>query len=91
MTHTKGPWVISKHGSLDGANGEDVGISGLGITIQHYEDKTGEANAQLIHAAPDMLEALKALEGVAKFGGRMSILGELENARAAIAKAEGKS
>ena len=36
----------------------------------------------------DLLEALTALEGVAKFGG-LPIQGELEDARAAIAKARG--
>ena len=57
--YTKGPWVISKHGRLQGANGRDVGVSGMGITIQHYEDIEGEANAHLIAAAPMMYEALK--------------------------------
>lgn len=44
-----------------------------------------EANARLIAAAPDLLEALKAVVAVA---GRGTV--EFDRARAAIAKAEGK-
>ena len=56
--------------------------------------ENGEANARLIAAAPDLIEALQAIlsEVDARFLDRQDpLLVQAENARAAIAKAEGRS
>jgi hypothetical protein len=86
--HTKGPWKLRT-----AANG-DCGISaeGTGVFVEAFAEirHSGEnareealANARLISAAPDLLAALKH-----------SIIEPsewVEEARAAIAKAEGRS
>jgi hypothetical protein len=64
MTHTPGPWEIEQIGVATTINGNG------GIVAEVYSD-TGnqqeeDANARLIAAAPDMLEALKALEEVSQ-------------------------
>lgn len=86
---TKGPWVKSKHGRLEGADGQAIAISGLSVTIQHYDDGEGIANANLIAAAPDMYEALKRVQ--TSIGGTVceQDLAILDYCRAALAKAEG--
>ena len=95
--HTKGPWAISKHGRLEGADGGDIGISGLGITIQHYDDREGAANARLIAAAPDMYEALSGVLHAVDIGlinirpQDREVFGQLlTEVNAAISKAEWK-
>lgn len=50
------------------------------------EDEADAKRFRLIAAAPDLLAALVALESVVKYAG-LPIQGELEDARAAIAKA----
>jgi hypothetical protein len=90
MSHTPGPWTITRgtkeRGSLargihrpDGAT--VVRFNGLGRPAS----REGEANAHLIAAAPDLLEALKALQ---RAGGMWPDLAP--QVLAAIAKAEGK-
>ncbi len=54
-----------------------------------YGRKTDEANARLIAAAPDLLEACKALVELVKEGGDC-LVPEIVNGETAIAKAEGK-
>jgi hypothetical protein len=84
--HTDGPWHITKENTaqhfftfIKVRDAHDGVIAGM-----HVND---EANARLIAAAPDLLAALKKVltmtEGVAPLGS----FGE--QARAAIAKAEG--
>ena len=93
--HTEGPWVIV-------ARGTDMNPSWTVGTFDAYVAGTlggnDEANAHLIAAAPELLEALKALVGLANetidgLGHRYSFdynspLGK--QARAALAKAEGR-
>lgn len=50
VTHTPGPWTIEQQGAIDLYK---VKTSKTGICL------TDEANAQLIAAAPEMLEALE--------------------------------
>jgi hypothetical protein len=82
MTHTPGPWTLHRgydRYGVAGANRENVAQ-----VMCHSGFFPGDANARLIAAAPDMLEALKAIEP------SISNRQKLAQARAAIAKAEGK-
>lgn len=54
MKYTPGPWKVSK----DGCDIDNVGGAGV-CTL--YADETSDANARLIAAAPDLLEACKAI------------------------------
>ena len=102
--HTKGPWTRVRHSwddsSVYAANGSRVAI--CRIDEEDVTEETqdacvavNEANARLIAAAPELLEALEAL--VNDFG-RDGYGGELEDgecrvidmARNAIAKAIGE-
>jgi hypothetical protein len=60
--HTPGPWYVSRYES----NGDDllsVDSEDRHITLHTYELPEDLANAHLIKAAPDMLDALKAIIG----------------------------
>jgi len=50
--YTKGPWLVDAFGDVQ-ANGEDVAL-----VVGHYGVDETAANARLIAAAPDLLEAL---------------------------------
>lgn len=65
MEHTKGPWeLISLSSKLDDWTGASLVIrneyapGGIAVTIGGVGDEE-EANARLIAAAPDLLEAVK--------------------------------
>ena len=93
--HTPGPWFVRKGGSAWGNFSIDGDVFFIAETIGGL-DKEEKANAHLIAAAPDLLEALRAL--VDDIGERFNISSQSTNpgmrdavnqARAAIAKAEG--
>ncbi len=96
--HTPGPWAI-----WDTKNGRQVGMSERPVMVAtmceleklrlypeegHYPGSL-EANARLIAAAPDLLEALKHMSEVfeRELGPKWE---SVIVARAAIAKAEGR-
>lgn len=90
--HTPGPWAV---------NGWSVTIGNWSIStaMPRATIEESDANARLIAAAPELLEALnwalKNLEEIAlpefeKQGRVTSINNAIEKARAAIAKAEGR-
>ena len=88
MAHTPGPWKVDK-------SGFNVIRSTAPITIAMTQPSTHmKANARLIAAAPELLEALKTLDNIER-----GMQGWHEDAkanvwaraRAAIAKAEGRS
>lgn len=96
--HTPGPWQAARAGSSV-VGIPIVGPGGRAIGSLHWAhlpgladfNKEQLANALLIAAAPDLLEALRELERVYETGDFDSeFKPALEKARAAIAKAEGK-
>jgi hypothetical protein len=84
--HTPGPWEI--RGDVIEAGGE--------IVCDPFDNR---ANARLIAAAPDLLEALKAImKAEIAYTGAVEVAFEfagppdlVKHSRAAIAKAEGRS
>jgi hypothetical protein len=82
--HTPGPWRYTKH-----AVDEDYMLVFCGSDGDNLRGYCGEANARLIAAAPELLEALVNLLAVHECqGGTKYHAGDI--ARAAIAKATGK-
>jgi hypothetical protein len=96
MKHTPGPWKINRHGyeSLYACHEFVEGDSGIGVCgIWHPEShREQDANARLIAAAPELLEALKQVvawmdaPGDSAFGDA-----QLQTARDAISKATGET
>lgn len=83
ITHTPGPWI--KVGNSVFKAKEDGGkyYAEMSVAVTHTEE-----DARLIAAAPDLLEALiECLECEFSVSDKAAI----SRARAAIAKAEGKS
>lgn len=98
--HTPGPWVVEENSSPPLIWGNDyekpVAEVELHRSYADYVDGEAQANARLIAAAPDMLEALENL--VAKYNamqdgniGAQLTNGDFFAARAAIAKAKGQA
>jgi len=95
MKHTPGPWIIDPAEDLPLAVIQDV-PNGYGIAEIYRANinniATAKANAALIAAAPDMLEALEAItklfqtEYFPAFNENLHIVGQ---ANKAITKAKG--
>ena len=86
-THTSGPWGLIKKKPMFVCSAEGVIAD---CDIDGARDRSqNEANARLIAAAPDLLEALTEL--VVQREGHYSTQTAWEIARAAIAKAKGGS
>ena len=103
--HTPGPWKIHEHGvgfEVECANGNVVAQAQQVTALrQDTMQSARKANARLIAAAPELLEALSKfvefaeLHGEVVFsGGGMSAIDAMNactsEARAAIAKAKGE-
>lgn len=97
MSHTPAPWKTHPYSTCimtENKNGDDVYICSLALPNnsinkpqgEHYipSQKTQEANACLIAAAPELLAALKAM--LEEDDGGLAA----DQAREAVAKAEGK-
>jgi len=95
VKHTPGPWFVNQDEDGNYRSIGSAGWWGLAQVVVRFEgerndDATGLANANLIAAAPDLLAALKAF--VADFDASVSDPdATTDAARAAIAKAEGRS
>jgi len=105
--HTPGPWRITHNGSYSPPRFEISGRAGDGreygfaeVSAWPLHAGEAEANARLIAAAPEMLEALKTLTPIASdqhahitsdCGGNCPDLIAIKQARAAIARARGES
>lgn len=99
--HTPGPWTAY----VDGTIRRKAADPALAIIPGLYDNRIGkrpfdEANATLIAAAPELLEALRLVAKIMRFGEKVT-LGELGgmahdlrhasgDIKAAIAKAEGR-
>lgn len=93
--HTTGPWAYT-YASYTGQDGEEIpafevhGAEKVCDTVESQSRNEQEANARLIAAAPELLEALEALAEEARVnmaGGAGHLLDE---AFAVIAKAKGE-
>lgn len=83
--HTPGPWIHEGHGDITGTeNGRKYDVACVYLRIPAGRQ---DANARLIAAAPDLLEALRMMLTEAVFDGTTGT----DAARAAIAKATGKT
>ena len=91
-THTSGPWHVGAgngEGSIFSDNGRtrlEIGgttLYSIAQITRGWNEAEDEANARLIAAAPEMLEALQSLTHP------MASDEDLQNALAVIAKAKG--
>lgn len=95
MTHTPGPWTVE--GLQQNVRVSGYRIVGCGTTVALVVAGTGRAKetANLIAAAPDMLEALKKIDTELSQHRDVGLKGPIMYARglarAAINKAEGRS
>lgn len=92
MNHTPGPWRVADHLNTHSVIGIYAGEDQLICELRDPEDDADiermRANAPLIAAAAELLDALKRAEPhISRIAGRGSVL---EQARLAIAKAEGR-
>jgi len=94
--HTQGPWqVFQKWPGYHGIEIRSGDISIADLRVNGHNAVHGEANARLIAAAPEMLEALQAQEMADYDPEASERKGYFERAKqlrkAALAKAEGRS
>ena len=95
MSHTKGPWriqeQIDKETGMVYLSGHNwIGFAGIIVEMDGgLPSKEGQANARLIAAAPELLEACKALYNAK--GNQSRLKKALIKAQSAIAKAEEQS
>lgn len=78
---TPGPWRVDKFGVVVGPRG--IAVADCNILHIRRGEEENRKNARLVAAAPDLLDALKAVVAIAD---RKTV--EFDRARAAIAKAE---
>ena len=91
LKHTPGPWKLRLGTGVQYDYIIETKAGALVAAYPHYSGatkKVTKANARLIAAAPDLLEALNAL--LDDVGRANSMLGAIK-ARAAIAKATGET
>ena len=89
--HTPGPWMFDATLKGDGSFGGSYIVSNNAKKTWPLAEVYREDNARLIAAAPDLLEALKALVADLKpYMGQGRMDDKIRNAIAAIAKATGE-
>ena len=90
--HTPGPWWADFDGedTFDGVEIQQVGrlhyVPVANVPVDYTDREEREANARLIAAAPDLLDALE--EAVSQHGHGLV---NLDAARTALAKAKGET
>lgn len=88
-THTPGPWTDGRDVPVRGHSEIGLGLCYIAATDPgSLSDLEARANARLIAAAPDLLEALKAIRNASKKN-RVDPDAIHEIAAGAIAQAEG--
>ena len=90
MTHTHGPWKLSKSG-LSVESEQREGIASTGTPNGTIELSERQANARLIAAAPDLLAACKLIVSNHQHAGGSISEAQLDWCRAAVAKATPKT
>lgn len=97
MTHTQGKWIIGTDSDRNyyitaKIKADELDMLGAPVEcriVDIFYSKEAEANARLIAAAPELLEALKTCSNaLASLGGKAGEY-EVKKAKQAIAKAEG--
>ena len=89
--HTPGPWMFDATLKGDGSFGGSYIVSNNAKRTWPLAEVYREDNARLIAAAPDLLEALKALVADLKpYMGQGRMDDKIRNAIAAIAKSTGE-
>lgn len=83
-THTPGPWAIGKYGKVTTPDGETLLVDGVSLPMNH--DPEAIANARLIAAAPELLEALEKMLEYAESEGSNK---EIESARDLLNRVKG--
>jgi hypothetical protein len=84
MKHTPGPWTYYPE-----SDSSCSAIVAPGAFVCEFIESPNEANARLIAAAPDLLEALEDCLRVVEFLASDSCPTTIQNAKAALAKATG--
>ena len=96
--HTPGPWAVDADdepyaGIVEGTRiGNDTWTVAMALADVPALEREVEANARLIAAAPDLLDSLRSILGLAeiKYGNlHADVTVEFDKARAAIARATG--
>lgn len=90
--HTPGPWEACERGDYEDFDGNSNVILGDDrriAVVQNNGSEEAEANAYLVAAAPDLLEALASLLRKVECGSALHC-SLCDQARAAIAKAKGQ-
>lgn len=91
--HTPGPWAVNPFDAKVDAfdTGKPLPVCAMLWPTDERTEETTYANANLISAAPDMLEALERLCRNADDLDRFGLSDEFEQAERAIRKAKGES
>jgi len=92
--HTPGPWTLhptALHPAVRSVGTPDAGPRRICTVGTMNGNPVDKANARLIAAAPELLEALKACAAVCagETTNKRGLISALEQARAALAKCEG--
>ena len=90
MSHTPGPWDRHETGAIVGPKLDDKPVW-LRPVIARFETGVKEADARLIAAAPELLEALITLNDACRTPSQIGVFHGLGLARAAITKAKGEA
>lgn len=85
--HTPGPWGIDDYNRVVAEDGNPIVVNGLAIPLVNTPES--KANARLIAAAPELLEALM-LADAALSGANMNMNVVQRKVQGAIAKAKGE-
>ena len=88
---TPGPWALDRWGAVCHANKQLVVVEGVALSGRSTDET--RANARLIAAAPELLDALKYCAAVCagEALNKSDLINALEKARGAIAKATGET